>query len=638
VFSHADDDINACRDHVRAGLGLPPFQPKNKEQKTRQFDFRDAATGEARYSKIRHDNPDGTKKIYFKPAQRGGSPALLYGGERLANAKAGEPIWIVEGENKVDRLAKLGAVAVSQDAGAKSRWLADHAKLLRGHPTILWPDADEPGETYIANAAAAIRADNPNADIRVVRPFPRATQGEKGRDVCDWRGDATALLALAAGAEPFRLDALGDPPAPAFRRIINPAEWEGLPVPVREWIVPDYIPHKTVTLLYGDGSTGKSLLALQLAAARALARDWIGLMPTPGRTLILSAEDDRDEMQRRLEDIRKHYGARMLDFSEMRLIDLVGEDCILGALMRGQINPTPMYQALDAYMTEFKPSLTGLDVLADMFAGDENDRPQARQFIGLLKKLAQKHDCAFLLLAHPSLTGMNTGTGMSGNTGWSNSVRSRLYFQPVKAADGDVVNKNWRTLEGKKSNYGAPAAPLTLEWKQGLFIPIGSPGGFDKLSADAKADDLFLKMLKRFAEQGRNVSANIGPSFAPSNFVKEADVKGVTKDQLALAMSRLLKDKKICVETFGPPSHLRSKLVIGGVADAPSNAASNASENASNGLPTPSNGVCVPTPLYPPVGVGSRTAVGSGGVCQAPEGEAFFPLREAPDDITDMAV
>jgi AAA domain len=74
----------------------------------------------------------------------------------------------------------------------------------------------------------------------------------------------------------------------------------------------------------------------------------------------------------------------------------VGEDSVLGQLTKGHIEPTPMYQALDDYMSEFKPSLTILDVLADMFAGDENSRPQARQFIGLLKRLARKHCCAFL--------------------------------------------------------------------------------------------------------------------------------------------------------------------------------------------------------------------------------------------------
>lgn len=303
---------------------------------------------------------------------------------------------------------------------------------------------------------------------------------------------------------------------PSFKRIINPADWEGLPVPPREWIVRDLIPHKTVTLLYGDGAADKSLLTMQLAAARALARDWIGLLPEPGRTLILSAEDDADEMQRRLDDIRQFYGAHMADFADVRLIDLVGEDSVLGGLMKGRIEPTPMYYALDALMADFQPSLAAIDVLADAFAGDENNRPQAREFVGLLKRLARKHDCAFLLLAHPSLTGMTTGTGMSGSTGWSNAVRSRLYFQTAKASDGSEPNKNLRTLEAKKANYSALGEIITLEWKNGLFVPVHGPAGLDKLAMEAKGDDAFLTLLRRLNSQARNVSAAKGPTFAPA--------------------------------------------------------------------------------------------------------------------------
>lgn len=71
------------------------------------------------------------------------------------------------------------------------------------------------------------------------------------------------------------------------------ADLEGVPVPEREWLVPDLIPARNVTLLYGDGGTGKSLLALQLAVAVALGRSWLGLPVKAGNALFPSAEDGR---------------------------------------------------------------------------------------------------------------------------------------------------------------------------------------------------------------------------------------------------------------------------------------------------------------------------------------------------------
>jgi RecA-family ATPase len=354
----------------------------------------------------------------------------------------------------------------------------------------------------------------------------------------------------------------GEAKSPAFRRIINPADWEGVPVPPREWIVPGYVPHLTVTMFSGDGGIGKSQIALQLTAGRAVAGEWIGLLPEPGRSLVLSAEDDADEMHRRLDDIRKFYGVSFTEIgASLRLVDLVGEDCILGALMKGQIELTSMYSALDAYMMEWCPSLTILDVLADMFSGDENSRPQSRQFIGLLKKLALKHRCAFLLLAHPSLTGMNSGSGTSGSTGWNNAVRSRLYLQTAKASDGSEPNKNLRTFQGMKNNYGEIGGKIDLEWKNGLFVPAQGATGLDKMATEARVDEVFLTILKRFNDQGRNAADRKGTTYAPALFAEEPDNQGLSKKQFADAMARLFKANKIRIDEPGPKSRPSRTLV-----------------------------------------------------------------------------
>ena len=181
-----------------------------------------------------------------------------------------------------------------------------------------------------------------------------------------------------------------------------------------------------------------------------------------------------------------------------------------------------MYDALDVYMVEFKPGLVELDVLADLFSGEENNRPQVTQFVGLVKRLCREHHCAILLLAQPSVAGMNTGSGTSGSTGWSNSCRSRLYFQRVKTSEGGEPNKNLRTFEGKKANYSEVGGKFDVEWKDGLFRRVIGPAAFVKMAADAKADDVFLTLLKRFNTQGRNAGVKHGTSYAPALFRKPA--------------------------------------------------------------------------------------------------------------------
>jgi RecA-family ATPase len=338
-------------------------------------------------------------------------------------------------------------------------------------------------------------------------------------------------------------------------RYFSASELDGLEVPLRPWLIQDLIPSGTVTLLGGDGGTGKSLLALQLATAVASGDTWLGMDVASGSAIFISAEDDREEIHRRLVQIAK---GRQLDFnqlSRLSLRSLVGEDALLAESegSNGGMRPSALLAELDALSQELSPSLIVLDTLADMFPGNENDRKQVRQFIGLLRGLALRHQCAVVVLAHPSLSGLTSGSGTSGSTAWSNSARSRLYLSRVFERDYEP-NPDARILEVKKINYAQKGTQIALIWKHGQFVPEDEETATDRMVATAKAKRVFLKLLDVYTQQGRRVNGNSGANYAPRAFSDHPDSEGCTKRALRSAMEALLSEGTLQVCVDGPMS------------------------------------------------------------------------------------
>lgn len=236
------------------------------------------------------------------------------------------------------------------------------------------------------------------------------------------------------------------------------ATLSGKAVPPREWLVPELVPQKTVTLFGGDGGTGKSLLALQLAIATAAGGSWLGRTVQAGPVIFISAEDDEDELHRRTDDILRSADLEYHDLAGLTLRSLAGEDALLAVETQVALIQSALFEELDARAEAEGPVLIVIDTLADVFPSNENDRAKVRQFVGILRGLALKRRCAVILLAHPSLSGLNSGAGTSGSTAWNNSVRSRLYLSRV-IQDGHEPEPRrggwYRRLSGMVAGAGA---------------------------------------------------------------------------------------------------------------------------------------------------------------------------------------
>lgn len=402
-----------------------------------------------------------------------------------------------------------------------------------------------------------------------------------------------------AGTVQARADAPSPPPE-RTSRFYSAAELDGRPVPARQWLVDGLVPMKTVTLFGGDGGTGKSLLALMLAASAATGRAWLNMAVPKGRALFLSAEDDDDELHMRLADICRGMGLRLADLGGLTMRSLAGEDALLAVETKIALMQTALFDEIEARAKDEQPSLIVLDTLADMFPANENDRAAVRQFISILRGLALRQKCAVVLLSHPSLTGLTSGSGTSGSTAWNNSVRSRLYLERI-VQDGYEADPDKRVLSTKKANYGRIGGEISMTWREGVFVRDAEPQGLDALAAGAKAERVFLSILDAYTAQGRYVSAQPGPTYAPTQFARHPDAEGCTKRALASAMESLLTREVVVIGYHGKGSDKRSHLERAGRNPPPNPGDNEVATPVATPSQPPPNGVATYTPNTPSV-------------------------------------
>jgi RecA-family ATPase len=349
--------------------------------------------------------------------------------------------------------------------------------------------------------------------------------------------------------------------APVSLPFIDMSRWDETEPPKREWLIDDLIPIRQPALLSGEGAVGKSILLLQLLAASSLDRLWLDQFAVAhGPTLYFGAEDECDEIHRRLAAILEHYKAKFADLvaGGFKALAFAGENAGLAWFNRwGIVDTSPTFDRLYEECRALQPKCIVIDTVSDVFIGSEIDRAQVRQFGSLMRKLAIDSNATVILASHPSLTGISTGTGLSGSTQWHNTVRARAYFK--KPDDKSAIDDGRRELEFHKNQYGPMSQTIALQWKAGLWLPATTK---DKAAEIRRVETLFLDILQRLTAQGRRFSDKRGPTYAPTKFAEQPEAKEakMSSKTFAEAMETLLASGIIRVVEEGRPSKRRSYL------------------------------------------------------------------------------
>ena len=198
------------------------------------------------------------------------------------------------------------------------------------------------------------------------------------------------------------------------------------------WLLPPLVLGRLPTILFGDGGTGKSYLALAAALSIHTDQALLGIAPTSTRTVAyLDFELEAYEQR-----------ARMRQLLGEQEPDIVYRRCT-GAL-RDQVEP------LRRMVREYGIGFVVVDSVGPACGGPPEDAAVALGFFEALRSL----EVGALCVAHVNRQGDTRKP--FGSSFWHNGARATWYAKRVDEGEGSVSVG----LFNRKSNVGPLAAPM----------------------------------------------------------------------------------------------------------------------------------------------------------------------------------
>lgn len=277
-------------------------------------------------------------------------------------------------------------------------------------------------------------------------------------DACDLaQRDGLPALAtvLAAAIEPAR-------PEPRYR-LLGAADLRALP-PLA-WRVRGVLPAQGLAALYGPSASGKSFLALDMAAAIAEGSDWFGHRVTPAPVVYVALEGEGGFRLRCA--AWEHANARPLP-DGLRLV-------LQPFKLTAPQDVADLAAVVPAGAVVFLDTLNRAAPLAD-----ENSSRDMGELLEAAKRLHALTDGLVVLVHH---TGKDATRGLRGHS----SLFAALDAAVEVSRDGD--RREWRVAKSKDDSDGK-AYPFRLSVQQLGADPDGDPVTSCTVEPDTAAQDV----------------------------------------------------------------------------------------------------------------------------------------------------
>lgn len=254
--------------------------------------------------------------------------------------------------------------------------------------------------------------------------------------------------------------------------------------PAINWVCEPCIPAGKVAVLAAAGGTGKSFLSVVLAMHMAIGEEFGPFKPTgkPVRTLIIAAEEDKDDIARRVSAICK---ALAFTPEQLKLID----DNVTVVAARGMdwrmlqyddarnVQETSRVDYIIEQARECGAQFVVLDPLAKFNGANENDNGEMAHLMAVLDRIAVRTGAAVLVIHHTKKTDNDRETTQASVRGASaivDNARAAIVLTRMSKAQAPLYNiqpddaGRFVVCTFAKNNYG----PYTKD----SFFRIGTGG------------------------------------------------------------------------------------------------------------------------------------------------------------------
>ena len=330
------------------------------------------------------------------------TPRPLYNQPGMITAKE---VILCEGEKCAQSLINIGICATTAMNGAKAPIEKTDWSPLIGKDVLIWPDKDKSGWDYAEKVGEALQEEGAT---KVSILYPDESWPDK-YDAADAISDGLDIRTFLLDAEKKEIkvdDSWG----------LHLFDWQATryagDAPEQFYLVDKTFPLGVVSIIAAMGDTGKGMLLLNLAL---LVATGVANPISPqgyafgnqvnefGTAVIFTAEDDQNEVHRRLESLDPKR-LRLREPHKLLIIPLPNAGGVFPLIHSSKdgIEATPQFHYIKEQLIRIGDDLKLIvfDPLASFIHADMNADPAAGSFsTGLLASLASETN-ASLIVAH----------------------------------------------------------------------------------------------------------------------------------------------------------------------------------------------------------------------------------------------